>query len=76
MAAKTATSDEAAAAQRPHALVGIGAEYRWEKFALQAEGKAIAVGPTDAEQMQADANGTTPDKISGGSITLGGAYYF
>ncbi len=76
VAPKDASSDQAKMAQRPHGLLGIGMEYRWTQFALQAELKAIAVGPTDAEQKLADGTGMGTQGITGGSFTLGGAYYF
>ncbi len=76
VAHKDAPQEQAEANQRGHGLVGIGLERRWNNFALQLEGKAIFVGPTEEEQMNADANGTEPTGISGGSLTLGGALYF
>lgn len=76
IAPKDASSDEADRAQHPHALLGLGLEYRWTKFALQAEAKALAIGPTDDEQMKADASGTEAPSAGGGMFTLGGAFYF
>ncbi len=76
VAPKDASGDQAEMAQRPHGLLGIGMEYRWVHFALQAELKAIAVGPTEDEQRIADDTGMDPQGITGGSFTLGGAYYF
>ncbi|MBA3463897.1 MAG: hypothetical protein H0T46_28325 [Deltaproteobacteria bacterium] len=76
VAHKDASQQQAEASQRGHGLMGIGLEHRWNKFALQLEGKAIFVGPTEEEQMNADANGTEPTGISGGSLTIGGAFYF
>ncbi|CAN5899033.1 hypothetical protein BH11MYX3_BH11MYX3_01080 [soil metagenome] len=76
VAPKDASSDQAKMAQRPHGLLGIGMEYRWTHFAMQAELKAIAVGPTEDEQKIADDRGMDPQGITGGSFTLGGAYYF
>jgi hypothetical protein len=76
VANKDAPQEQVDASERPHGLVGIGLEHRWDKFALQLEGKAIFVGPTEEEQMIADDNGTEPTGISGGSLTIGGAFYF
>jgi len=76
VAPQDAPNDQVKAAQRGHALLGIGLEYRWQHFALQGEARAIATGPTDAEQMTADATGTDAPGLSGGAVTVGGAYYF
>jgi len=76
VAPKDATQDQAKMAERGHGLLGIGAEYRWTKFALQAEAKAISVGPTQDEQTLADQTGMATQGITGGSFTVGGAFYF
>lgn len=76
IAPKGATADEASMQQRPHGMLGIGAEYRWTKFALQAEAKGIGVGPTESEQQRADETGMDPAGIGGGSVTVAGAFYF
>ncbi len=76
VAPKDASSDQAKMAQRPHGLLGVGIEYRWTHFALQAELKAIAVGPTESEQKRVSDTGMKSESITGGSFTLGGAYYF
>ena len=76
IAPKNATSDEAEMQQRGHGMLGIGAEYRWTHFALQAEAKGIGVSPTEAEQQYADDTGMDATGLGGGSFTLAGAYYF
>jgi hypothetical protein len=76
IAPKNASSDEAEMQQRGHGMLGIGAEYRWTHFALQAEAKGIGVGPTEAEQQYADDTGMDAPGLGGGSFTLAGAYYF
>jgi hypothetical protein len=76
IAPKDASSDEAEMQQRGHGMLGIGAEYRWTHFALQAEAKGIGVGPTEAEQKYADDTGMDATGLGGGSFTLAGAYYF
>lgn len=76
IAANTASSDEAEMQQRPHGMIGIGAEYRFTHFALQAEAKGIGVGPTEAEQQYADDTGMDANGLGGGSFTVAGAYYF
>jgi hypothetical protein len=76
IAPKNATSDEAEMQQRAHGMLGIGAEYRFTHFALQAEAKGIGVSPTEAEQKYADDYGMDATGLGGGSFTLAGAYYF
>lgn len=76
IAPKNATSDEAEMQQRGHGMLGIGAEYRWTHFALQAEAKGIGVSPTESEQQYADDTGMDATGLGGGSFTLAGAYYF
>jgi hypothetical protein len=76
IAPKGASSDEAEMQQRAHGMLGIGAEYRWTKFALQAEAKGIGVSPTEAEQEYADNYGMEATGLGGGSFTIAGAYYF
>lgn len=76
IAPKDASSDEAEMQQRGHGMLGIGAEYRWTHFALQAEAKGIGVSPTEAEQKYADDYGMDASGLGGGSFTVAGAYYF
>jgi hypothetical protein len=76
IAPKDASADQAEMQQRPHGMLGIGAEYRWTKFAIQAEAKGIGIGPTEAEQQYAKDTGMDAPGIGGGSFTLAGAYYF
>lgn len=76
IAPKSATRDQASAAQRGHGVLGIGAEYRWTQFAIQAEARALFLGQTKDEMLAADQTGIQPDHITGGTFTLGGAFYF
>lgn len=76
IAPKDAPDDQRSASERPHGLLGIGLEYRWTKFALQAEAKAIKLGQTDDERALEDATGEKMPDIGGGSFTVGGAFYF
>ncbi|MBL9013099.1 MAG: hypothetical protein JNL83_02920 [Myxococcales bacterium] len=76
IAPEGAGEEQRTASERPHGLLGIGLEYRWTKFAIQAEAKAIKLGQTDDEQALEDATGEKMPEIGGGSFTLGGAFYF
>lgn len=76
IAPKGAGEEQRSENERPHGLVGIGLEYRWTKFALQAEAKAIKLGPTEAEQELEDQTGERMPDIGGGMFTVGGAFYF
>ncbi len=76
IAPKGATSDEASMQQRGHGMLGVGAEYRFTHFALQAEAKGMGVSPTKAEQQYANDTGMDATGLGGGSFTLAGAYYF
>ena len=76
IAPKGAPDDQRQASARPHGLIGLGLEYRWTKFALQAEAKALKLGPTQDEQTLQDQTGQQPPDIGGGMFTLGGAFYF
>lgn len=73
---KGASEEQRSEDERPHGLLGIGLEYRWTKFALQAEAKAIKLGPTDSEQQIEDQTGEKMPDIGGGMFTVGGAFYF
>jgi hypothetical protein len=54
VASSSATDQERQDAQRPLGSLGVGMEYRFRHFALQAELKAIGTGPTKAEQDAKD----------------------
>jgi hypothetical protein len=65
-------------------MLGIGLERRWQRFALQAEARAITVGTND-DQMDvlldappAPGSSTTyqAEELSGGQFTLGASVYF
>jgi len=76
IAPEGAGEEQRSANERPHGLVGIGLEYRWTKFAIQAEAKAIKLGQTEDEQELEDVTGEKMPEIGGGSFTVGGAFYF
>ena len=76
IAPEGAGEEQRSANERPHGLLGVGLEYRWTKFAIQAEAKAIKLGPTEDEQMREDTTGEKMPEIGGGSFTVGGAFYF
>lgn len=76
IAPKNAPEEQVSASERGHGLVGIGLEYRWTKFALQAEAKAMKLGQTDDERAIEDQTGEKMPDIGGGVFTVGGAFYF
>ncbi len=76
IAPKNAPDEQVQASERPHGLLGIGLEYRWTKFALQAEAKAMKLGQTDEERALEDQTGEKLPDIGGGTFTVGGAFYF
>lgn len=76
IAPKNAPDDQVSASERPVGLIGIGLEYRWTKFAIQAEAKAMKLGQTEDERTLEDQTGEKMPDISGGTFTLGGAFYF
>lgn len=76
IAPKNAPDDQVSASERPVGLIGIGLEYRWTKFAIQAEAKAMKLGQTEDERTLEDQTGEKMPDIGGGTFTLGGAFYF
>ena len=76
VAQKTASDEEIEAAQRPHGVLGVGVERRWNRFALQFELRALAVGQTEQEMELADQGVMTTDGLSGGNFSFGASYYF
>lgn len=71
-----ATEEEVDAAQRPHGTIGVGIERRFNRFALQFELRALAVGQTEEEMQLADQGVMTTDGLSGGNFAFGASYYF
>lgn len=71
-----ATDEEVRAAQRPHGVLGVGIERRFNRFALQFELRALAVGQTEEEMNLADQGVMTTDGMSGGNFAFGASYYF
>ena len=76
VARKDATDEEVDAAQRPHCTIGVGIERRFNRFALQFELRALAVGQTEEEMQLADQGIMTTDGLSGGNFSFGASYYF
>lgn len=71
-----ASDEEIDAAQRPHGTLGVGVERRFNRFALQFELRALAVGQTEQEMELADQGVMTTDGLSGGNFSFGASYYF
>jgi len=86
-----ASSEERDAQNRGMFALGAGVERRFRHFALQAELRAIGMGPRDSadaepavDVMSGTAPAATPppaptsasDKLSGGTFTIGASYYF
>ena len=80
-----ASKDEIDASRRPMVSLGVGLEHRWNQFALQAQLKFGAIGPTKNDQMvatpQADGSvgytsSNTDDTYTAGTFTIGAGYYF
>ena len=87
-----ATDQQVQDANRPLGELGIGVEHRWHYFAIQAELRAVSVGPmkdqtqpvmgtasppsTTTTTPQPPVMSTTADHLSGGQLTIGASYYF
>ena len=91
VAPHVSTEDERDAATRPHGTFGIGVEHRWRRFAIQAELRGVAMGPSNGSDDYAPAppddrplpspaltagQATRAEELGGGVFTLGGSYYF
>ncbi|MGE0549115.1 MAG: hypothetical protein AB7R00_18735 [Kofleriaceae bacterium] len=62
-------------AQRPAGVLGIGIERRFDRFAIQAEARAVAAAETEAER-EMSVYGEQSGAYSGGLITVGVSYAF
>jgi len=85
-----ATDEERDAQSRGMVQLGVGVERRFRRFALQAELRAIGMGPRETEDevpatdvMTGTSPAATPpepmttsDKLNGGVFTIGASYYF
>jgi hypothetical protein len=85
-----ATDQDRSDATQPLATLGVGLEWRFRHFALQAEARAVGMGNRDREDRMAQSAETnlpaemtvtpTPsavdDKRSGGAFSIGLSYYF
>jgi len=85
------TKEERDAATRSHVAFGIGLERRWSRLALQAEARMLAIGerkdgmvagpnftvpPIGTPPPANPINATNNGKLSGGTFTVGAAFYF
>jgi opacity protein-like surface antigen len=86
-----ATDQERSDATQPVATLGIGLEWRFRHFALQAEARAVGMGNKDhkdppmaqsaetnlpAEMTVTSTPSSVDEKRSGGSFSVGLSYYF
>lgn len=80
-----ATKEQRDAAGRGHGLIGLGIERRFERFAIQAEARAIKVGDASQDQtppVKTDVMGGLSTSIGaagpqgGAQLTVGVSYYF
>lgn len=76
-----ATDEEIDNATQPLGMLGVGVERRFRHLALQAELRGVGLGKREEDRMTAARVAepiVTPanEARSGGSFTLGGAYYF
>jgi hypothetical protein len=66
--------------RRGHAVFGIGLEHRWQRFALSAELRGIAVAEDEemvrTQPVRFDGNLMDGRELGGGQFTLGGSFYF
>jgi len=77
VAPKDAPKDVVDGAQRGHGVIGAGLEYRFTRFALQAEVRGYAFGDSQAEIDAQDMFGQQPTtELTGSNLTVGAAYYF
>ncbi|HET9623645.1 MAG TPA: outer membrane beta-barrel protein [Kofleriaceae bacterium] len=75
-----ATDQERQDATHALGMLGVGVERRFHHFALQAElrGVSIADGHRNADKMVESTTAPSPASVkqTGGSLTIGGSYYF
>lgn len=71
IAPRTSTEEEREGLSRGVGMFGLGVERRWSQFALQAELRAMGIGPR--ENVQGD---VMDDELSGSTFTFGVNYYF
>ncbi len=71
-----APDHEIETAQRPHGVLGVGLEKRWNRFALQFEIRGLSIGQTDEEMELADQGAMVPTGLGGGQLSIGASYYF
>jgi len=77
VAPQVASQEVVDGAQRGHGVIGAGLEYRWTRFALQAELRAYAFGDSQAEIDAENQYGQMPTtELTGSNVTVGAAYYF
>lgn len=76
VARNDATDEEIDAAQRPHGVLGIGLERRFNRFALQVELRGLAIGQTEEEMKYAEDSGMETEGLGAANVSLGASYYF
>ena len=66
--------------RRGHGIFGIGLEHRWQRFALSAELRGVAVAEDEDmvvfDNPRDSANLMDGRELGGGQFTLGGSFYF
>jgi len=78
VARNDATDEEIEAAQRPHGVLGVGLERRFNRFALQVELRALAIGQTEQEMQYEEDYGMSSgtEGLGGANFSIGASYYF
>lgn len=71
IAPHNASDEQISDAYRAHFAYGVGMEYRFTRFAIQAELRGYVLGQTDQEMT----NDVDPE-LTAGSFSLGGNFYF
>jgi hypothetical protein len=81
-----ATSQERSDATQPMFVLGVGTEYRFDHFALQAELRGFGLGVAKMDNASAQAASTMPVPVdpnnsadiqrSGASLSVGASFYF
>jgi hypothetical protein len=79
------TEEARDAATRPHFAFGIGLERRWNRFALNADVRMMAIGPREDQSETEPATGVVgrlpadirgAEELSAGVFTFGASYHF
>ena len=73
------TEEQRSSAGRPHVAFGIGLERRFNRFAIHAELRGVAMGPREDEMdvvPQRTLDPRTAQNLSAGQFNLGASFYF